>query len=175
MLLAGMLAVAVTLRMYGLSLNVTDSMPIGLYHLEQLHPPVARGTIVQACLPPAVAKLGRRQGYLLAGSCSDGVAPVLKIVAAAGGDRVQLLDREVRVNGHALPGSATVANDTRGRRLAHFARGMYTLAPGELWFWTPNPSSWDSRYYGPVADGQVVGRATLLLALRAWDFGKTQP
>jgi conjugative transfer signal peptidase TraF len=101
------------------------------------------------------------------------VAPVLKIVAAAGGDRVQLLDRQVLVNGRALPGSGTVADDAHGRRLAHIARGTYTLAQNELWFWSPNPASWDSRYYGPVADSQVIGRATLLLALRPWDFAQS--
>lgn len=175
MLVAGMVAIVLMLRLYGLSLNVTDSMPIGLYHLEPISPPIARGTIVEACLPTDIATLGRRQGYLLAGKCSDGVAPVLKIVAAAGGDRVQLLDRQILVNGHALPGSGTVANDSRGHRLAHFAHGTYTLARGELWFWTPNPTSWDSRYYGPVADAQVTGRATLLLAFHSWDFAKTGP
>jgi conjugative transfer signal peptidase TraF len=168
--LLGLLAVAFALHAYGLSVNVTESMPLGLYHVERLRPPVARGTIVQACLPTAIAAVGRARGYLLAGSCSDGSAPVLKIVAARAGDRVEVLDRQIRVNGAPLPGSATAASDSRGRQLAHVARGTYLLARDQLWFWTPNPVSWDSRYYGPVADRQVLGRATLLLPIGVWRF-----
>jgi conjugative transfer signal peptidase TraF len=169
-LLASLLLAALGLHAYGLSLNVTDSMPIGLYHLEKLRLPVARGTIVLACLPAPIAALGRRQGYLMGGSCPDGAAPVLKIAAAAGGDRVQLLDRQILVNGHALPGSGTLRRDRNGRALVHVARGMLTLRRGDLWFWTPNPASWDSRYYGPVSEGNVLGRDTLLMKFGAWDF-----
>lgn len=172
-LLAPLLGIVVALHAYGLSFNVTDSMPIGLYHVERLGLPVIRGTVVQACLPTPIAAVGRAQGYLMAGSCPDGAAPVLKIVAAAAGDQVQLLDRQIRVNGESLSGSATAATDSRGRHIAHVPRGTYRLTRDQLWFWTPNPRSWDSRYYGPVADRQVLGRATLLVPLAVWRFGNT--
>jgi conjugative transfer signal peptidase TraF len=174
LLLSVLLIAALTLRYYGLSFNITDSMPIGLYHVDRRLQPVLRGAIVQACLPPAIAVIGRRRGYLAGGSCPDGSASVLKIVAAAGGDRLQLSDRRILVNGHPLPGSGTARDDARGRPLERVARGTFTLARGELWFWTPNPSSWDSRYYGPVPEGRVLGRATLLFSFGAWNFANAK-
>jgi conjugative transfer signal peptidase TraF len=169
-LLGCLLLVAMSAHWYGLSLNVTDSMPIGFYHFERQRAPIARGTIVQACLPATIAAVGRQRGYLLGGSCPDGAAPVLKIVAATGGDRIELLERQIIINGRALPGSGTAMRDARGRLLAHLPRGTFSLAHGDLWLWTPNPASWDSRYYGPVSERQVLGRAMLLLPLGRWRF-----
>jgi conjugative transfer signal peptidase TraF len=164
------LLVVFAIRRYGLALNVTDSMPLGLYHIQSVALPVASGTIVQTCLPSEIASVGLARKYLLTGNCASGTTPVLKIVVGVAGDRIDVSDRRITINGHALRGSATAASDRNGRPLARFPRGVVRLVAGQIWLWTPNPASWDSRYYGPISERLVLARATLLLPLGSWPY-----
>ena len=168
--LTGMFLVIVSVHFYGLAFNVTDSMPIGFYHVEHAALPVTKGTIAQVCLPAAIESMGLRNGYLGRGTCPAHATPVLKILAATGGDRVTLEDKRILVNGHVLPGSETAVNDTHHRPLEHVPRGSFVLAKDQIWLWTPNPKSWDSRYYGPANQDDVIGKATLLLSFGKWPF-----
>ena len=45
--------------------------------------------------------------YLASGECPNGAEPVIKVIGALAGDRVDLSPEEIRVNGAALPQSAT--------------------------------------------------------------------
>src|SRR5262245_19561753 len=57
----------VGLRAAGDELNLSASMPRGLYRVT--HDPLAVGQVVAICLPTAVAQFGRERGYLTAGAC----------------------------------------------------------------------------------------------------------
>jgi conjugative transfer signal peptidase TraF len=154
-----------------LAFNVSDSMPIGLYHVEPVRGPVRAGDIVEVCPPTDADQLAVARHYLLRnGPCSRGSIYLLKIVAAVGGDFVEARDDAIIVNGKALPNSRTLAVDRAGRSLPHVERRTYHLAPGQLWLWTPNPRSWDSRYYGPVPVANVAGLEHLLLAVTPWPY-----
>ena len=51
-----------------------------------------------------------------------------------------------------------LALDASGRLLAGTPRGRYPVATDELWLVSSySDRSWDSRYYGPVAAGTVIG------------------
>jgi conjugative transfer signal peptidase TraF len=150
--------------------NVTDSMPVGFYRFGSLDRPVRAGDIVELCLPENVARVGLERGYLDRGSCPTGALPLVKIVVALGGDTVDITSDGISVNGHLLPGSAPQARDTHGRPMPRQDFGKRQLPEGTVWLWTPNPRSWDSRYWGPIAASNVIARATLLLAVEPWSF-----
>lgn len=145
----------------GLRLNLSRSMPRGLYRMTV--GPIDRGALVAFCLDPARAALGRERGYLGVGSCASGVEPLLKRVVAVVGD---VLDHErdfVAVNGRRLAESATLAADPQGRALAHGAFGISTIPLGSVWVFSAAPLGWDSRYFGAVPEAGILGLAEPLL------------
>ena len=150
--------------------NFTDSLPVGFYSASPLAGSVHSGDIVEVCAPQAIARLGLQRRYLSRGGCSTGTAYLLKIAVATSGDRIALREDGVYVNGKRLPGSKTLAKDRIGRPMPHVARGAYVLEADQIWLWTPNPHSWDSRYYGPVRQANIAGIAKLILPIGAWPY-----
>ena len=75
-----------TVRAGGLYVNVTPSMPIGLWHVTSVDVALARGEIVAVCLPDGDAlHLALERSYIAAGKWPSGAEPVLKPIAAIGG------------------------------------------------------------------------------------------
>jgi len=169
---AGLALVVIALHLTGLGINITDSMPIGLYHVAPVDRAPVKGDIVSICAPPAVAAIARARDYIPRGSCPDDTAPMLKIVGAVAGDVIEVEQNAIVIDGYTLPGSATHARDSHGRALSRFPRGTHQMRPGEVWLWTPNPRSWDSRYYGPLPAQNVNGFATLLFAFWDWPYAR---
>lgn len=105
--------------------------------------------------------------YLGAGSCPDGSEPVVKVLAAAEGDRVEVTPNAVLVNGVALPHSRPLDRDRGERALLPFAAGEHRLEPGEVWLYSPyDERSWDSRYFGPVPIEDVTTIVEPLVTFR---------
>ena len=141
-------------RAFGLRINTSASMPRGIYRAVSYE--LQRGAIVAACLPEEVARLGLERHYLGPGECPGGAEPVVKVAVALGGDLVGVGERGVRINGVLLPASAPLATDRGGRSLGRLA-GSRRLRPGEVWLHSSYEArSWDSRYYGPVAESDVL-------------------
>jgi conjugative transfer signal peptidase TraF len=146
------------LRAGDLTLNLSGSMPVGVYRRTQ--EPLGVGQIVAVCLPAEIARVGRTRGYLHAGPCPSGTQAVLKFIAAMAGDVVEVEPAGVTINARPIPQSAVRAVDSAGRAMPHCAWGTVTLAPGELWLLsTQDARSWDSRYYGPVPSEAVLTTA----------------
>ena len=150
-----------------LRINVTPSMPIGVYRLTPLVKyKIERGMIVAVCAPLNAAELGRRRAYLGSGPCPADTEPLLKIVAAVTGDNVDILPRGVVVNGWLLPKSRPLSADAAGRFLRPWPRIQYRLRPGQLWLYAADDRSWDSRYWGPVYGTEVLARSVPLVTIR---------
>jgi conjugative transfer signal peptidase TraF len=148
----------VGMRAAGYELNLSASMPRGLYRVT--HEPLAVGQLVAICLPHAIAQFGRERGYLTAGACEDSQQPVLKKIAAMAGDQIEVQPDAVTINSARIPHSAVYEHDSHGRVLPHVPWGTYTLRRGELWVMsTYVANSWDSRYYGPVSVSSVYATA----------------
>jgi|HubBroStandDraft_3_1064219.scaffolds.fasta_scaffold188439_2 conjugative transfer signal peptidase TraF len=164
---AGLVAVSIAAALAGfrVRINASGSLPRGLYRLSD-RPPV-RSALVLLCPPPAAARLARVRGYLPAGGCPGGVQPLGKLVLAMGGDRVEVSARGLAVEGRAIPWSGASAADSAGRPLRSVPRGVYRLAPGELWLHAPHPRSFDSRFFGPVPASRVLGTLVPLLTRRS--------
>ncbi len=152
---APLVAVGVFLLIYvvpqavGLRINTSTSMPRGLY--RSVAGSARPGACAAVCLPAAVSRFGMERHYLGAGSCPDGAEPVVKMLAAVGGDVVEVTAAAVLVNAIALPNSRPLDRDRGGRELAPYLRGPQRLEAGEVWLHSPfEERSWDSRYFGPV-------------------------
>jgi conjugative transfer signal peptidase TraF len=138
--------VALALR---LRVNLTGSVPLGLYQLRPVQELVP-GDLVVACLPHELAEVGRARHYLGAGGCPGGVTPILKPVFALPGDTLVVRREGVERNGDLSPGSVPLLADRSGRALMpRFGREV--VPPGAVWVLsTHDPASWDSRYFGPL-------------------------
>lgn len=167
------LAAAVT-AFAGLSLRLAlsdSSTPAGIYRLRPLAGAPARGELVGACLPQAIAEMALRRGYIEASpwsACPAHAAPVGKLALGLPGDTVEVEPGFVAINGRRYAASATAARDSGGRALAHVAWGVHRVRPGEVWlFGFHNARSWDARYFGPVPLAAVKWAAAPVLTLGA--------
>ena len=131
-------------------LNVTASMPIGVY--RQTGRAITRGAIVGACVPPPYAGLAYARGYLHSGICPLGVRPVMKYVAAVPGDSVEIRWSGVSVNGRRIANTGILPADSLGRVIPSLV-GSYVVGPDQYWLISNrSPGSFDSRYFGPVTE-----------------------
>ena len=134
----------------GFRLNLTGSLPLGLYRTVA-GPPV-RGSLVLFCLPPRIAAFAQARGYVpCGGACPGGVFPVGKPVLALPGDTVTVTASGLVMNGALVPNSLALATDHRGRRLPRLASGPQVVRPGSVWVVSSYARmSFDSRYFGAV-------------------------
>jgi conjugative transfer signal peptidase TraF len=150
----------------GLRLNLTGSLPVGLYVTSPSLP--VRGALVLACLPATVAAFAHARGYVPRGEeCPNGVAAIGKPVAAIAGDTVAVTPAGVFVNGVPVPNSRALATDRKGRPLAGVRVARCVVEAGTVWIVSSySRFSFDSRYFGPIEVRQV--RATLQPLWTAW-------
>lgn len=149
-LLTGAAILIGTLQIFdlaGLRINTSPSLPVGLY--QTTSNPAA--TLVEFCPGSALGGLALERGYRSAGSCGDGGAPLLKPVIAKWGDVVDVSLGGLVVNGRAVPNTAPMTADIKGRRLDSWPSGHYIVSSGEVWVASSyNSRSFDSRYFGPI-------------------------
>jgi len=131
--------------------NASRSVPIGLYRVQAKSP--GRDNLALVRLAPDFAGLARRRGYL------HGTAYVLKPVAAIAGDTVCRYGLVITVRGTFA--ALALQRDNSGRPMPA-RQGCHVLKPGELFLLSAPPDSFDSRYFGPVAETLVIGTAQLI-------------
>jgi type IV secretory pathway protease TraF len=136
-----------------LLLNLSPSVPVGLYLLRPRPPGVGALAVVR--LPEPVRGLADARGYLAAG------ALLIKRVAAPHGRLACRQGAIVTLAGRAV--ALARANDGRGRPLPRW-RGCRSLRGGRIFLLSSQMGSFDSRYFGPVAPRYVLGTALPLWA-----------
>ena len=134
LLLAGFLAHA-----SGLRINPTPSLPKGVYRIAPGEPPthLVRGDFVSFCLQGEFAHLAKERGYLQAGSCENGLRPLLKRLAGMPGDSIDAASLAVR----------TV--DSQGRLMPSTLHSS-VIPSGMALVLADHPGSFDSCYFGLV-------------------------
>jgi conjugative transfer signal peptidase TraF len=159
----GLFALLAVCTAAGVRLNLTGSLPIGLYVVT--HGPPTRDAVVLVCLPEAWAELARSRGYVPNGnSCTGGAMPVGKPVFALPGDTVVLTESGLILNGRPVANTRPLPFDRRGRPLPRLEAGAHVVGAGELWIVSRySPFSFDSRYFGAVPLANVRARVRLLV------------
>lgn len=127
--------------------QVGESAPKGIYVPRG---EIERGGFVIACLERVWGELAVERGYLRAGRCPGGAAPVLKTVWGLGGDVVSVGLDGIAVNGEVKVNSGPRSVDSQGRGLASYPHGEFTLKPGYVWLGSEHERGFDSRNFGPV-------------------------
>jgi len=134
--------------------NPSNSVPVGWYRIEPVNSPADAlhvGSIVLARLTAEPAALAAQRGYL------PTHIPLLKRVGAVAPQHVCIVGGVVLIDG--VPVAAVLRADRLGRPLPSWPQ-CRTLAEGELFLLSViNPSSFDSRYFGPIATSAVLGEA----------------
>lgn len=137
-----------------LAWNVTHSAPIGLY--RRAFAGVENGSWVFVRPPRAAAELAAVRGYL------PRAVPMVKRVAALSGDHVCRFGQWISINGH--PAAKALWQDSLGRTLPVWS-GCIDLSANQIFLITSPPTSFDSRYFGPIPLANVIERITPL-----WTF-----
>ena len=129
--------------------NGSESAPVGLHWIDDQAPNI--GDYVLVPLPDSIQNLVADRAYL------PPDIPLIKRVAAAGGDTVCRQGREIVIN------SVIVAiarmKDRLGRAMPAWS-GCYVLNEKHLFLLQNHSESLDSRYFGPVDKSLILGRAT---------------
>lgn len=163
------LGTALVARVLGYYLNVTPSLPLGLYRAQEA-PALARGMIVLACLPRDMAVLARTRHYVPRGTCPGGVAPIGKRIVALAGDTVVTTRVGLRVNTQHIPDTAPWARDSHGRPLPQLTDTVRVLARGMMWLTSVSPRGFDSRYVGAIPTYAIRACVTPV-----WTIADTTP
>jgi conjugative transfer signal peptidase TraF len=141
----------------GVRVNLSGSMPVGLYRVSS-GPPV-KGAMVLACLPADVAVFARSRGYVPHGACPGATAPIGKVVLAMVGDSVVVTAEGLLVNGRLVQNTKPLAVDGAGRPLPRFPDGTHVVGQDEVWLYSSySKRSFDSRYFGPLPLSCVLNR-----------------
>ena len=131
--------------------NASASLPIGLYRILPGGP--RRGDLVLVRPPENAAILADHRGYLPAG------VPLVKRIAAVGGDRVCAVGGVVFINGQIV--AHQLSADRAGRPLPR-GSGCKVLGGDEIFVLADAADSFDSRYFGPVPTTTIIGRLVAL-------------
>jgi conjugative transfer signal peptidase TraF len=133
--------------------NASASVPIGLYTIDSDEMPEVTDLIAVDAPEPLATFLAER-GYLPRG------VPLMKRVAGVAGQRVCRTGRTISVDG--IDMAEALDRDRLGRALPRW-QGCRLIAVGEIFLmnWQVRDSL-DSRYFGPVSNDTIIGRATPL-------------
>jgi len=136
----------------GFRVNLTPSVPVGVYQLHKLEGALKHGNIVWFCPPdtPLFRQVRDEWGDIPHGDCPGGYMHMFKPVAALAGDTVEVTRQGVFVNGQLLANSQPMSQTTKGQKLSPVF-GRYKVQSGTVWLVSSyHPQSFDSRYFGSV-------------------------
>jgi type IV secretory pathway protease TraF len=149
-LVLGALVLAAVVSTRWVRLNLSPSVPLGVYRLERLAPPLPRGTLVVLSAPASIRPFWRS------------FASLLKPVAAVPGEEVCGVGGELFVQGEWY---GPIYIEADGKPLPHLD-GCQVVPEGAVFLASTQPKSLDGRYFGvtPIAD--LTARAVSLWTWR---------
>lgn len=137
-----------------LAWNYTESVPLGLYRIDQSSP--HRGDLVAVTPTGTVRETLNRYDALPANRL------LIKYLAAGAGDTVCRKATAITINGKL---AATARKVTRTGVSLPSWEGCRKLSAGQIFLLAPHPLSFDGRYFGPTDASQIVGLARPLFLL----------
>ena len=143
-LVLGVLVLAAVVSTRWVRLNLSPSVSLGVYRLEQLAPPLARGTLVVLSAPASIRPWWRS------------LASLLKPVAAVAGEEVCGVEGALFIHGEAY---GPIYTEADGKPLPHLD-GCQVVPEGTVFLASTQPKSLDGRYFGmtpiPTLTAQAV-------------------
>ena len=130
----------------GIVINTSPSAsPAGIYRPDPNFNGLTKGDLVSVCLPHDWAVFAQQRGYIGGGGpCADQSMPLVKQIGAIGGDPINIEPETIQ---HI---------DSHGRPMPEFIVGAYIVPKGMVWLYGNDPKSFDSKYYGPVPESNVL-------------------
>jgi conjugative transfer signal peptidase TraF len=144
----------------GIAINVTPSMQEGIY--IKTGGKILTGDIISFCLDEPYKTLGLKRLYLGIGHKCNGANPLIKKIIAIPGDDVVLTDQYIKVNSIKYF-YKTLYVDNVGRKLDVYPRGNHPKTKGYWVIGTHTANSWDSRYWGPISQNEILCKLSPLL------------
>jgi conjugative transfer signal peptidase TraF len=134
--------------------NVSESVPIRLYHVQPTRM-LFITTLVVAFPPEPLAAYLAQRGYL------PRRVPLLKRILALPGQSVCRSELLITVDG--IDVGRALERDRHDRTLPVW-QGCRVIADGDVFLMNwDEPSSFDGRYFGPIPSSAIVGRAEPML------------
>jgi conjugative transfer signal peptidase TraF len=142
----------------GYRLNLSRSMPLGLYKIQPKPAKLQRGDLVVFCLP--AEQIPKQLILPKSVACPSGAVPFLKAIIGIPDDYVQTLPKGIFVNGGLIKESGCIPT-------AKLTCKSYRekLPPRMYWVFGSGASqhlaahSFDSRYFGPIGLDLIQGIA----------------
>ncbi|NCT57014.1 MAG: conjugative transfer signal peptidase TraF [Legionella sp.] len=158
--LLGIIGLVLLFVVMGFRINITDSIPVGLYRITGINK--LKNSFVIFCPDDRPAfKQGVDRGYINLGLCPGGYGYLMKQVVAIKGDKVSVTSDGVFVNEQPISFSKPKLLDGMNRKLPEWRALNYQLKEDEIMTMTSQSSwSFDGRYYGPIRIGQIKGMIT---------------
>jgi len=144
--------------------NATDSLPHGIFRVikQEIY---ERGDLIVFSVPEQVRSLVIERGWLKPDSY------LIKPVAAKTGDYMRITSGQVFINGMSF--GVTKIQDRRGLPLPSLVFND-TLSPGKIAVLQRSDDSFDSRYFGPIDERQIIGRAVPILVYKETENSNPQ-
>lgn len=128
--------------------NASESVPVGWYFVAKRHPVIGEIAVIRP--GEWVRNYAATRKYL------PQEVLLLKPIAATGPSIICRFGHYVFVNGKHVARAQT--NDKFGRQMPVW-NGCKTLKPSQYFVLGRHHGSFDSRYFGPIEQSQVVGTA----------------
>jgi type IV secretory pathway protease TraF len=145
-LVLGVLVLAAVVSTRWVRLNLSPSVPLGLYRLTPVPPALTRGMLVLTPVPASV------QPWL------SPWRPLLKPIAGLPDDRACNVEEALVIEG--VP-YGPIYRDAHGRALPAW-QGCRTVGPGEVLLASKEPRSLDGRYFGMTSIRDLTAQAVPL-------------
>ncbi|MCL1603553.1 conjugative transfer signal peptidase TraF [Succinatimonas hippei] len=146
-------------------INVSSSLPKGIYLIKNDASAPKKGDLVLSCIPNLYADLAFERGYLTSGKCHNKIAPVGKYVAATTGDKVETTLDGIYINKKLIKNSQAQVKDAQGREM--FRQNINRmLQANEILLLNEKENSFDSRYFGIVDTKLLIGKLEALVIIK---------
>lgn len=145
---------------FGFRINLTESIPVGLYRITSADP--IKNRYVIFCPDERNSfRLALDRGYIDHGLYCAGYGYLMKKIVAVSGDILSVTKEGVFVNQILIPYSKPKSKDAMRRILLQWQATNYQLQEDEFMTMTSQSEwSFDGRYYGLVHASQIKGMIT---------------
>ncbi|MCP3876123.1 MAG: conjugative transfer signal peptidase TraF [Desulfobacteraceae bacterium] len=146
----------------GYRINVTSSLPIGIWKIDKSFSKIEKGDYVWFTPTKEIADFGIKRNYLEENkNCLNNSNPLLKIVYGLPGDSYSFYKDAIKINNEPIENAKRRKLDSKGRPMPIISNGI--IKEDHLFVMTMHTHSYDSRYYGTIPVQNIEGTAQPVL------------